>query len=215
MKIFIDESGDLGFTERSSEFFVVAALIVCDSLPIHRCFKKIRQNTLKKKFKDLPEFKFNNSGKAIKQRILKCIVKSEGDIAYCVLRKNQVYPHLRDKHAIVYNYLIGSLVSRIIQQILVSDDVEILVDKSLNGIQREAFDQYLVYKTFEKNYDTSFELPVITINHVDSCTDPCIQAVDFIAGALHYYYRNDDDTYYQIIDERIKIAQDYFKGPQK
>ena len=215
MKIFIDESGDLGFTEKSSKFFVVAALIVYDHLPIHRCFKKIRQNKLKKKFKDLPEFKFNNSGKEIKHRVLKCIAKSDVDIAYCVLRKNQAFPHLHDKQVIVYNYLIGSLVSRIIQKIQVTGEAEIIVDKSLNGIQREAFDQYLVYKMFEKNPDTQFEMPVITIDHVDSCADPCIQAVDFIAGALHYFYRTDDDTYYQLIDERIKIADDYFKGPQK
>ena len=215
MKIFIDESGDLGFTEKSSEFFVVAALIVHDHLPIHRCFKKIRQNKLKKKFKDIPEFKFHNSAKEIKSRVLRCIAKSDVDIAYCVFRKNQAYPHLRDKHTIVYDYLIGSLVSRIIQKNLVSGDVEIVVDKSLNGIQRELFDQYLVYKTFERNHDSRFEPPVITINHVDSCTDPCIQAVDFIAGALHYYYRTNDDTYHQIIGERIQLADDYFKGPQK
>jgi len=215
VKIFIDESGDLGFTEKSSKFFVVAALIVHDHLPIHRCFKKIRQNKLKKKFKDLPEFKFNNSGKEIKSRVLRCIANSDVEIAYCVLRKSQAFPHLHDKHTIVYNYLIGSLVSRIIQKILITGDVEIIVDKSLNGIQRDAFDQYLVYKTFERNHDSQIEPPVITIDHVDSCTDSCIQAVDFIAGALHHYYRTDEDMYYQIIDERIRIADDYFKGPQK
>jgi hypothetical protein len=215
MKIFIDESGDLGFTERASKYFVVAALIVYDHQAIHRCFKKIRQNKLKKKYQDIPEFKFNNSGKEIKYRVLKCIAKAEVDIAYCILRKDQVYPHLRDKHAIVYNYLIGSLVSNIIQHILVIGNIVITVDKSLNGIQREAFDQYLVYKTFERNHNSQSEPPTINIEHVDSCTDPCIQAVDFIAGALHYYYRTKDDTYYQIIDGRIKIANDYFEGPQK
>ena len=215
VKIFIDESGDLGFTERSSKYFVVAALIVYDHLAIHRCFKKIRQNRLKKKYRDIPEFKFNNSGKEIKERVLKCIAKTDADIAYCVLRKDQVHPHLRDKHAIVYNYLIGSLVSNITQHILVFGNIDIIVDKSLNGIQRDAFDQYLVYRTFERNHDTRFESPVITIEHVDSCTDPCIQAVDFIAGALHHYYRTNDDTYFQIIDGRIKVANDYFEGPQK
>ena len=215
MKIFIDESGDLGFTTKSSEFFVVAALIVYNPLPIHRCFKKIRQNKLKKKFKVLPEFKFNNSGEEIKLRILKCIAKSEVDIAYCILRKNQVYLHLRNKHSIIYNYLIGSLVSNIIQKIWITDDIKVIVDKSLNGIQREAFDQYLVYKTFEKSHITHFELPNITIEHVDSYTDPCIQAVDFVAGALHHYYRTNEDTYYSLFEGLIKIANDYFEGQQK
>jgi hypothetical protein len=117
--------------------------------------------------------------------------------------------------AIVYNYLIGPLVSNITQHILVFGNIDIFVDKSLNGIQREAFDQYLVYRTFERNHNTRSESPVITIAHVDSCTDPCIQAVDFIAGALHHYYRTNDNTYFQIINGRIKVANDYLEGPQK
>jgi hypothetical protein len=62
VKIYIDESGDLGFTGRSSPYFVIAALIVHNPLTIRRCFAKIRRNKLKKKYKKLPEFKFNNSG---------------------------------------------------------------------------------------------------------------------------------------------------------
>jgi hypothetical protein len=38
VKIYIDESGDLGFTERSSPYFLIAALIVHDPLAIRRCF---------------------------------------------------------------------------------------------------------------------------------------------------------------------------------
>lgn len=151
MKIYIDESGDLGFTERSSPYFVIAALIVHDPLAIRRCFAKVRRNKLKKKYKELPEFKFNNSGPVIKKRILACIASADVDIAYSVLRKEQVYLHLRSNHQIVYNYLTASLISHIIQRFHDGSRVEITVDKSLNGIQREAFDQYLVYKTFEKN----------------------------------------------------------------
>lgn len=46
-------------------------------------------------------------------------------------------------------------------------------------------------------------------------SEPGIQAADFIAGALHYYYRTDDDTFSRIIDEKVVLAFDYFKGPQK
>ena len=87
MKIYIDESGDLGFTKRSSAYFIIAALIVRDSLTIQRCFAKVRRNKLKKKYRELPEFKFNNSGNVIKERILTCIASADIDIGYCVLRK--------------------------------------------------------------------------------------------------------------------------------
>ncbi|WP_292370646.1 DUF3800 domain-containing protein [Methanoregula sp. UBA64] len=215
MKIYIDESGDLGFTDRSSPYFVIAALIVHDPLAIHRCFAKIRRNKLKKKYKELPEFKFNNSSPEIKRRILGCIASANADIAYCVLRKEQVYPHLRLNHLIIYNYLTGSLISHIVQRYHDSGPVDITVDKSLNGIQREAFDQYLIYKTFEKNpAGNPAEIP-IGIEHADSKNEPCIQAADFIAGALHYYYRTNDDTFSGIIGEKVTLAFDYFNGPQK
>ena len=215
MKIFIDESGDLGFTERASLYFVIVALIVHDPLAIRRCFAKIRRNKLRKKYRELPEFKFNNSGMEIKKRVLSCIASADVDIAYCVLRKEQVYLHLRSNHQIVYNYLTGSLISHTIQRFSAGGDVEIIVDKSLNGIQREAFDQYLIYKTFEKNQSYDPAAIRIDIDHVDSMREPCIQAADFIAGALHYYYRTNDDTYSGIINEKITLAFDYFNGPQK
>jgi hypothetical protein len=53
------------------------------------------------------------------------------------------------------------------------------------------------------------------ITLTNSKNEPCIQAADFIAGALHYYYRTDDDTFSGIIDEKVALAFDYFKGPQK
>lgn len=215
MKIFIDESGDLGFTKKSSQYFVLAALIIQDTLAIRRCFAKIRRNKLKKKYRELPEFKFNNSGGEIRKRILSCIASAGVDIAFSVLRKEQVYPHLRSNHQIVYNYLTGSLISHIIQRFYDGDLVEIIVDKSLNGIQREAFDQYLVYKTFEKNPVRDFSSIPIRIEHADSKNEPGIQAADFIAGSLHYYYRTGDTIFSEIIEEKVRLALDYFNGPQK
>jgi hypothetical protein len=186
VKIYIDESGDLGFTEKASPYFVIAALIVHEPLAIRRCFAKIRRNKLRKKNRELPEFKFNNSSPEIKKRILACIASADVDIAHCVLRKEQVYPHLQSNHQIVCNYLTGSLISPVIQRFHDGSRVEITVDTSLNGIQREAFDQYLVYKTFEKNQANDLATIPFEIEHADSKNEPCIQAIDFIAGALHY-----------------------------
>jgi len=40
VKIFIDESGDPGFPERASHYFISIALIVQNPLAIRRCFAK-------------------------------------------------------------------------------------------------------------------------------------------------------------------------------
>ena len=214
MRVYIDESGDLGFSKKASSYFIIAALIAYDHLAIQRCFARIRRNKLKKRYRELPELKFNNSSVVIKRRILSCIASSDVAIAYSVLRKEQVYPHLRDKHQIIYNFLTGSIIAHIIQRFPIDGEVRITVDRTLSGIQREAFDQYIIHKTFERNISDTLSTIPIVIEHIDSKREPCIQAADFIAGALHHYYREGDDTMYRLIKNRIKIEFDYFEGPK-
>ena len=64
MKVYIDESGNLGGlgTKVSEEdpYFILAALITGEDLPIKRCIRDVRQ-TLKKKHKVKSELKFNQS----------------------------------------------------------------------------------------------------------------------------------------------------------
>ncbi|MDD3136147.1 MAG: hypothetical protein PHF64_06570 [Methanoregula sp.] len=67
-----------------------------------------------------------------------CIASADGDIACCVPRKEHVCLHLRSNHRIICNDLTGSQISHIIQRFSAGGDVDIIIDKSLNGIQREA-----------------------------------------------------------------------------
>ncbi len=215
MQIYIDESGDLGFGPKASQYFVIAALIVRNDLKIKTCFKKIRQQKLRKKLRELPELKFNNTNKQIRRRILMCLAECDLDIAYALLRKSQVDTHLRDKNQIIYNYLTGSLISQILVHCQSSGTVHICIDKSLYGIQRDYFDDYLTYKMLDGNLNDSISRERILIDHRDSRKEPCIQAADFVAGAIHYRYRENDDVFHQIIEERMIIELDYFKGRKK
>ncbi|HZD43228.1 MAG TPA: DUF3800 domain-containing protein, partial [Methanomicrobiales archaeon] len=112
--IYLDESGDLGFSPRASQFFVLAALVQPDPVEIQRCFKRVRSQKLKKRYRDLPELKYNHTSLVIKRRILERIGSCNVGIGYAVLRKEQVRDSLKAKPQILYNYLAGSLISRII-----------------------------------------------------------------------------------------------------
>lgn len=201
--IYIDESGDLGFTKKSSEYFVIAAIIPRNTLPIHRCFKKIRQQKMKKKMKQVPELKYNNTPPEIKRRIFQCLASCDLDIAYSILHKQQVPFHLRDKRHVIYNFLSASLVSKITACYGTMDCVNVIIDKSLYGLQKEHFDDYLTYKMLEFPDNGIVDRSWITIMHVDSKTEPCIQAVDFIAGAVHHKYRSDEKTHYNMVQEKM------------
>jgi len=54
MYLFLDESGDLGFTEKSQQYFVIAILITRDKKPIENCIKRIRQRKLPKNIRRSP-----------------------------------------------------------------------------------------------------------------------------------------------------------------
>jgi hypothetical protein len=213
--VYIDESGDIGFSERSSPFFVIIALIVHEPHQVERCFSKIRKNRLKKKYRELPELKFNNSDKVIKRRVLECLAQSNIEFWCSVLRKKQVYDYLQDKPQIVYNYLAGSLIAKIYEYYWPFSEMNVIVDKSLNGIQKDLFDQYVANKTMEQNSPLFYPDVPPTILHKDSRREPCIQAADFIAGAVHRKYRQADESCYFIIQNKCLQIFDYFEGPQK
>jgi len=209
VKIYIDESGDLGFSRQSSQYFVIAALIPHDELKIRRCFKKIRQSAMKKSVKEIPEFKFNNSLPEVKRRLFKCFAGADLDIAYLYLRKDQVPLHLQDEHQQVYNSMACSLVAGIVSHYHPTTPVEVVIDKSLYGIQRDLFDHDLRDGIQNGIKPCTLSEDQIGIRHVDSAGDLCIQAVDFIAGAVHEHYRDGGGTYYPSIKNQVVFGDDY------
>jgi len=211
MEVYIDESGDLGFGNKASKYFIMVALIVRNHKQIKRCIIKIRKQKLPKKYKKIDELKWHNSSKTIKRRIIECISNTENDVAYAVLRKYQVKKELRDKPQIIYNYLCGSLLSKIIMSYKIKGTVDVIVDKSLHGLRRENFDQYITWRTLMADHEGNLRIKPPNIIHRDSKQDFCIQAVDFIAGAIHYRYRENDNFYYKLIEPRASIIIDFFE----
>ena len=212
--IYIDESGDLGFSEKSSKHFVIAALITEDHLSIQKCITKVRKERLPKKYKKISELKYHNSSPIIRRRILECISKTDVQIAYVVLRKYQVYDKLRNKQNVLYNFLCGSLIYKIFQRYDLSARTEIVVDRSLTKINRDAFNDYVAHRALYNNNNV-FDIDNLEINHVNSTQDKCVQVVDFVAGSIARKYNNKDISLYTIIDGNIEIALDFFNGQTK
>lgn len=55
--IYLDESGDLGFGPRASKHFILAAVIARNPSEVGRCIKRVREQRLPKKYKQIPELK--------------------------------------------------------------------------------------------------------------------------------------------------------------
>lgn len=65
---FVDESGDLGFSEKSSKFFVVVYVITDNSFYLTTKMRRLKKRIKKAGYKGIQEFKFtrNRARKAYK-----------------------------------------------------------------------------------------------------------------------------------------------------
>lgn len=196
MYIYLDESGDLGFDSNSSKHIVIALLITKTPIHIGRCIKKIRQRKLKKKLKELPEIKFNKSNDHIRELTLTCIAKEPIEVAYVVLDKNSVNPARHNHKQEIYNFITGYLMCCLSFENTTHS--KLIVDKRISKkVLRADFDQYVKQKVIFK----------VDITHENSMYNQCLQATDFIAGAIFQKYEFADSRFYDIIKNQIKISK--------
>ncbi|KAF5416628.1 MAG: hypothetical protein C5S48_02375 [Candidatus Methanogaster sp.] len=204
--IYLDESGDLGFSERSSKYLVIAVIVTTKPYEIERCVKNTRNRKLKKAMRTIPEIKFYRTNIEIRMYLLKCLSKTDAEIAYIVLEKAQVYDNLRHHKDRLYNYVIGFLLRRYFFR-LKDEQITLIVDKHHQNRQIiENFNKYIPYKTDSANKNIDLQ-----IAHADSQRDKCLQATDFVAGAIFQKYEHGDDTYYHQIEEMIVRREKMFK----
>ena len=209
MQVYLDESGSIvnGFVTNASKsvpYFVLAALVLREDLPIKRCIKDIRQNKIKKRYKKTSELKFNDSDNNIKRRILECIGRTNNDIGYAILRNSDIQHEVEPQ--LIYNEICRQLAYKVINTYGMSGQVEIIMDKSLYGSQRVKFDAHMADRS---GIVVPATLGEMKVSHVDSASCPFIQAVDFIAGAINRRYRDGDDLYYQKIQHKIALRLDF------
>lgn len=211
MHVYIDESGDLGFSPKSTSFFVVAYLILDYPITIQTTLKRLlkRLHKRRKYARGAHELKFSKSRDYVRRKVLSSVCKSDVEIGFVVLEKAKVKLELRKKRTILYSYVI---VDRVMRDILPglgsTDELNIIVDRSLPRSSREAFNDYTRNKAswlltiLDKAHP--IELSNIAVRHENSQYDPCLQAADFVAGTGFQKYERNNDCYYQLIEDRIQ-----------
>ncbi len=192
--IFLDESGDLG--KRGSKYFSIAVIYTETPKELERCIKRIRIRKLKRKMKELPEIKANNSSDIIRRRVLKDLLKTSCHIDIITVNKEKIYDYLFEKKEKLYNYIAGILMDEIL---IHQEDLEIIVDRKYNNtVLREEFDNYLSGKL-----RASKPAVKIKITHLMSHENSGLQVADFVAWSVNRKFSLDDDSYFKIIERKI------------
>jgi len=192
--VYIDESGDLG--KYGSKYFTIAAIVVDNPIKLKRIIKKLRQRKLKKKIKELPEIKANNSNVIIREFVLKKVKEMDCKVFAIVVCKNNIFNYLFDTQNKLYNYLCWILLKTIN---LKSKKIIITLDKKhTNTLIRENFDKYIIDKLCCSPNNIKLE-----IYHKPSYSVNELQVVDFIAWSINRKFNANDDYYYKIIEDKI------------
>ena len=189
--IYIDESGSWGFNKKSTKNMALALLTIRnpDSLG-----KKLRRYRKKKKIHG--ELHFNEASPITRKEVLEIIAKNEDlKLAGLVVEKIRINPELRKVPTKFYNYITGILLQNLVMLSNFNEKLKIVVDKRFNKACREEFNKYIAgYRVRELEVD---------IEHKESYSAYCLQAVDFVAGALFQKYERDDSQYYDIIKDKF------------
>ena len=201
--IFLDESGDLGFDPRkkSSKYFVVTFLFVENKGPVEKVIKKVARNLSKRELK-----KYVGVLHACKEkpktitRILSMLNKKDISVLSIHLNKKKVYTKLKDEKHVLYNYVSNILLDRLFTRKLVSLDAQIHLIASrreTNKFLNENFKNYLKNQVRNNHkIDINIEVKVPS-------SEKCLQAVDFICWAIYQKREAGDESYYNIIKQKI------------
>ena len=199
--MYIDESGDLGFSEGSSKFIVISALVVDDYRELDKIIKNMRRNKFKKQLSKMNELKAYKLHEFIKFYMLgKLNLVSNVKIFHVILEKKKVFSDYlkNDKHKL-YNFIAGKLA----KNILMGDiDIDIKIDKSKGNIfLQKDFNNY-----FKRKLEECSDIIKCKIEHSYSHSWSGLQFADLLAWCCFQKFEKEDSSYL----ERLSIEQEFY-----
>lgn len=216
MKIFIDESGDLGFTFKnaygaggSSRFLTIAFLMIPDDIDylpkriVRQVYKKKKWDPARSELKGsmLDENTRNFFAKKVRGLLTQ---HPEIKVFTMTVAKEKVYLPLRVDPNILYNYIIGLSILDKIDHI---SKVTLIPDKrSLKVASGNSLEEYLRIKLW-------YEMGVRTDLYnkpQESHTDDCLQFIDYIAHIVWRSYELGDNQAKQYLDGVAEFTNLFF-----
>jgi len=201
--LFLDESGDLGFDftkPRTTKFFVVTCLFTNKKRSIEKVVRKTHSE-LKKKYKRRFGVLHCFREKPItRQRLLRRLSEKDCAIMTIYLNKQKVYTRLRDEKQILYNFVTNILLDRIYSKKVVSTRGKVYLiasKRETNKFLNENFKNYLDSQV-RSRHKIDIEIQIRAPSEEKS-----LQAVDFASWSIFKKYEYGDDSYYNIIKDKI------------
>ena len=209
IKVFIDESGDLG---KGGTFFVIAAALFLTkesdkkARRIMRKERKILSRTDDKQ-KLIPEIKSYQMNFTDRQRIINKLLRVPGfEVFFFVDKKPQTV--LLQKHIdsnLAYNYFSRILLDEIFSRYY--DDIEILFDERITAIKSaNSLADYLKISAYTRH---NYYLRKVDISQGDSRNYYNLQTADLLAGTVYRAYSRNQAHFINLLKPKIKSGLIY------
>lgn len=217
MRIFIDESGDLGFdfSRGASGYFCVTAVVINDR--VLRALEKAVKKTIKNKLhiksgkhnKPTNELKGSGTDMVVKEYFWKHISSVPLEIHAIVFDKTKVNPDLQRQKERVYNHLARVSIERVKLENLQSS-LYVDIDRSKGKYGREEFNKELRDQVESK---MPLNMP-LHIDHPPSERSKGIQVADMFAWGILRKYEKNDAEWYNVYKHLINNGgEHYFRPP--
>jgi hypothetical protein len=208
--VYVDESGNLGFSETSTKFFIIA-YIECES-PTQlqtEMTRTLRVLHRKKSYHcSNNELKFALMNQECRQYTLQKINVCDLSVNVVVVEKNRIPNKLRGDLARLNILLVTRNILHSIQpQLIEHKKVNITFDRNLSKWKIEEFNNYVreTTKGLLTEKGTNLSPDRMSLFHVNSISDPGLQAADAIAGAYFQKYEHKNDFYVNLIKDKVRL----------
>jgi len=200
--VFVDDSGDPGFGNKSSKVFIIALIIFDDHLVAEETGLAIKKLRRELRFPDTIEFKFHKSRQEIKQRFLETAVKYSFRIRGIVVEKEKVRKQFKgtDKETF-FNHIVMTVFKEAHGTV---KNAKLRFDKRGERRIRNELRAYL-----SRELDNKVKNIFSDLKFVDSKTDNLVQLADMVAGTIGTYYKGINRELFGIIKKRVEDIEEY------
>jgi hypothetical protein len=206
MILYLDESGDLGFSTGSSSHFIIGFLATDSEVALKRRIKRVKERF------GLPpdvEAKAADSDFNLRRAMLQAVQASGAEVHVITVYKAHVHKRLRENTNILYNYAASLLLLPLLKAKSL-DAATLVVDQRIIRVPggRLPFDDYIRTEL----WGTHGTYTDLRIHHVDSRQSYGLQAADFVTNALFRARERGDWSLWNLIRDGVATSRKLFEG---
>lgn len=223
--IFVDESGDMDFSQKGSKYYMFSFLVKNRPFKLHETIASYRYALLERNLKleknekrlDIERFHACEDNDFVRERIFDLISSFEKETirSYSyILEKPKVNPEKTSDKASFYSENLKYAITRLLDKIGIDKDFIIITDNL--AVKKDKNRQIGAIKSGIKEYLRSNKINVrYDIFHHSSASSVNLQIVDYINWAIFRKYEKGDTRFYEKISKYILDEEDMTKDRDK